>query len=420
MNIGQAFKMAWKAIWGKKGRSALTMLGVIIGIAAVMTIVSAMNGYKEKTMEQYAAMGSNKINVWVYTYTWDEDGNNIAPDQFPGLYDFCNSIKEYVDGVTPEAYCSATMVYGTKNSDNMNDYYWDDSLGTIVGDMPPSLYYASDQYSACNNLTIAKGRDLALLDMENYNQVCVMGAQAAETFFGSVDPVGKTVQLNGQNFDVVGVFAPRLTGESASSSRIDNFVILPYTTRRVLGGEAPSQFTVKAKDAESVKEATARIYGYLKGVVDTNNGYIDVEAADQWQEYMTEQMGMISLVLGGIAAISLLVGGIGIMNIMLVTVTERTREIGIRRAIGAQRSSIVAQFLIEAAMLCGIGGIIGIALGTAGSYIVGKLMFQMTIYPAVWITACAFSLSVALGIIFGIYPAAKAANLQPVEALRAE
>ena len=145
-----------------------------------------------------------------------------------------------------------------------------------------------------------------------------------------------------------------------------------------------------------------------------------VGSDNKWQEQMQQASLMQTLVMGGIAAISLLVGGIGIMNIMLVTVTERTREIGIRRAIGAQRSSIVAQFLIEAAMLCGIGGILGIGLGTAGSVIVGRLMFQMTIYPAAWITVCAFSLSVALGIVFGIYPAAKAAKLQPVEALRAE
>ena len=131
-------------------------------------------------------------------------------------------------------------------------------------------------------------------------------------------------------------------------------------------------------------------------------------------------MTLIGLVLGGIAAISLLVGGIGIMNIMLVTVTERTREIGIRRAIGAQKSSIVTQFLVEAGMLCGIGGLVGIAVGTLGSIILGKLMFQMTIYPLPWVTAAALSLSVALGLVFGIYPAAKAAKLQPVEALRAE
>ena len=417
MNIRQAVKMAWKSIWGKKGRSALTMLGVIIGIAAVMTIVSSINGYTEKTMEQYSAMGSNLVNVSIYGGMYDEEGNSLSPDYFPGLYNFCNSIPDKVVGITPQDWCRATVVYGTKNTDNMNNYYWDEN-NNLVGDRPPELCYASDQYSACNNLTILKGRDLAVLDMENYNQVCVMGYQAAQVFFGSSEPVGKVVQMNGQNFEVVGVYAPRF--KDPSSSQMDNLIILPYTARRVLGGEAPSEFYVKIKDDLQPKEVIPLIRGYLEGVVDTRTGGYNVQSAGQWQEYMTEQMGMISLILGGIAAISLLVGGIGIMDIMLVTVTERTREIGIRRAIGAQRSSIVAQFLIEAAMLCGIGGIIGILLGTAGSFAVGQLMFHMTIYPAVWITAAAFSLSVALGIIFGIYPAAKASNLQPVEALRAE
>ena len=232
--------------------------------------------------------------------------------------------------------------------------------------------------------------------------------------------MGKVLQLNGQSFEVVGVYAPRLTGESASASQIDNVIILPYTARRVLGGDAPEQFIVKTRSSEDMIEASSRIGGFLKGVVNPNAGGFQVDQENSWQQEQNKQMGMISLILGGIAAISLLVGGIGIMNIMLVTVTERTREIGIRRAIGAERSSIVIQFLIEAAMLCGIGGIIGILIGTGGSLLVGRLMFQMTIYPAAWITLCAFTLSVALGILFGIYPAAKAARLQPVEALRAE
>jgi len=414
VNIRQAVKMAWKSIVGKKGRSILTMLGVIIGIAAVMTIVATMNGYTAKTMEQYSAMGSNKINVQIYSYMYVEDANgnwvSAGKDYFPDLYDYCKSLTKYVVGVTPQAGCNATVVYGTKNSDN---FQWD--WETQTGQRRPDIYYGSDQYSICNNLTVMKGRDISELDVSRYNQVCVMGSQAAETFFGSADPVGKKLQLNGQSFDVVGVYAPRLTGADAQGSFIDNIIILPYTARRVMGGETMESFIVKAKDGESVQEATSRIQGFLKGLVDESTGGFWVDSDNQWQQSMNEQMAMIS-----IAAISLLVGGIGIMNIMLVTVTERTREIGIRRAIGAQRSSIVTQFLIEAAMLCGIGGVIGILLGTGGSLLAGKLLFQMTIYPAAWITLSAFSLSVALGVIFGIYPAAKAAKLQPVEALRAE
>ena len=418
MNLQQAVKMAWKSIWGKKGRSALTILGIFIGIAAVMTIVSVMEGMKLKTMEQFEAMGSNRITVSIYSWMYDEEGNDISKDYFPDLYDYCNGLKEYVLGVTPTGWCDATVSYGTKSTANMQ-YQWDER-GNLTGDVPPSLYYGSDQYAACNNLTIARGRDLALLDIEKYNQVCVLGAQAARTFFGSADPVGKELSVNGNRFLVAGVYAARLSDESANNSRLDNFIVFPYTARRILGGEKPTEFLVKAHSSEAMTEAISRLSGFLKGLVDQNTGGYNVYSESQWQEQSNEYLSMIGLVLGGIAAISLAVGGIGIMNILLVTVTERTREIGIRRAIGAQRSSIVAQFLIEAAMLCGIGGIVGILFGTAGSVILSTLLMQMTIFPPVKVTVGAFALSVALGIIFGSYPAVKASKLQPVEALRAE
>ena len=418
MNLQQAVKMAWKSIWGKKGRSALTILGIFIGIAAVMTIVSVMEGMKLKTMEQFEAMGSNRITVSIYSWMYDEEGNDISRDYFPDLYDYCNGLKEYVMGITPTGYCNATVSYGTKSTANMQ-YQWDE-MGNLTGDMPPSLYYGSDQYAACNNLTIARGRDLALLDIEKYNQVCVLGAQAAKTFFGSADPVGKELSVDGNKFLVAGVYTARLSDESADQSGLDNFIVFPYTARRLLGGDKPTEFLVKARSSEAMTEAISRLSGFLKGLVDQNTGGYNVYSESQWQEQSNEYLSMIGLVLGGIAAISLAVGGIGIMNIMLVTVTERTREIGIRRAIGAQRSSIVAQFLIEAAMLCGIGGIIGILFGTAGSVILSNLLMQMTIFPPVKVTVGAFALSVALGIIFGSYPAAKASKLQPVEALRAE
>ena len=418
MNLQQAVKMAWKSIWGKKGRSALTILGIFIGIAAVMTIVSVMEGMKLKTMEQFEAMGSNRITVSIYSWMYDEEGNDISRDYFPDLYDYCNGLKEYVLGVTPTGRCDATVSYGTKSTANMQ-YQWDE-MGNLTGDVPPSLYYGSDQYAACNNLTIARGRDLALLDIEKYNQVCVLGAQAAKTFFGSADPVGKELSVNGNKFLVAGVYTARLSDESADQSGLDNFIVFPYTARRLLGGDKPTEFLVKARSSEAMTEAISRLSGFLKGLVDQNTGGYNVYSESQWQEQSNEYLNMIGLVLGGIAAISLAVGGIGIMNIMLVTVTERTREIGIRRAIGAQRSSIVAQFLIEAAMLCGIGGIVGILFGTAGSVLLSTLLMQMTIFPPVKVTVGAFALSVALGIIFGSYPAAKASKLQPVEALRAE
>ena len=416
MNILQAFKMAWKSIAGKKGRSALTILSIFIGIAAVMTIVSVMEGMKEEMMKQLNAMGSNRLTVYMYSWMYDADGNNISPDYFPDLYDYCQSMKETVVGVTPNGQANATVVYGTKNSANMERKY-DDQWNLISG--PPTIYFGSDQYSACSNLTLAKGRDLAYLDMQNYNQVCVIGAEAAKIFFGTVDPVGKEVKINGNKFTVVGVYAPR--GEEGENriNQMDNIFVIPYTMTRLLGGSV-DQYTVKVRSSEDMTEATSRLGGFLKGLIPQGTGGYDVYNEGQWQQYQNETMNTISMVLGGIAAISLLVGGIGIMNIMLVTVTERTREIGIRRAIGAQRASIVTQFLIEAGMLCGMGGVVGIAVGTVGSVVVSRLMYQMTVYPPVWVGLAAFALSVALGVLFGSYPAIKASKLQPVEALRAE
>ena len=416
MNLLQAFKMAWRSIIGKKGRSALTILSIFIGIAAVMTIVSVMEGMKVEMMKQFNALGSNRLTVDMYSWMYDADGNNISRDYFPDLYDYCQSLKEMVVGVTPNGRVNATVVYGTKTSANMERKY-DDQWNLISG--PPTIYYGSDQYSVCNNLTLAKGRDLAYLDMQNYNQVCVIGAQAAKIFFGTVDPVGKEVKINGNKFTVVGVYAARGGEGENSINQMDNIFVIPYTMTRLLGGST-EQYTVKVRNSEDMTEVTSRLGGFLKGLIPQGTGSYDVYNEGQWQQYQNESMNMISMVLGGIAAISLLVGGIGIMNIMLVTVTERTREIGIRRAIGAQRSSIVTQFLIEAGMLCGMGGIVGIIFGTIGSVVLGRIIYQQTIYPVPWVTIAAFALSVALGVLFGSYPAIKASKLQPVEALRAE
>ncbi|MCI8328855.1 MAG: FtsX-like permease family protein [Oscillibacter sp.] len=426
MNIRQAVKMAWKSIWGKKGRAVLTMLGIIIGIASVMTIVSVITGYASKMMEQFEAMGTNRISVNVYCYAWtsDESGNMVplGKDYFPDIYEYCNGMKDLISGVTPQAYFNATMVYGTKSTATMrNNYTWDPETQRMVGEAPPSFYYGSDQYAVCSNLKIAKGRDLSKLDLERYNQVVVLGSKTAKIFFGTANPVGKTVQLNNLNFEVVGVYAPRITGEDADQSELDNFVLAPYTAKRLLGGDnSDSSFIVVAKDTAKMDEIVTQLDGFLKGLLDRSVNDYNVHPENEYMSYATDSLNLIGGVLAGVAAISLMVGGIGIMNIMLVTVTERTREIGIRRAIGAQRSSIVTQFLIEAAMLCGIGGIIGISIGTLGCFILGNILFQMTIYPSVAVTAGAFGLSVLLGVVFGCYPAVKASSLQPVEALRAE
>ena len=418
MKLGQAVKMAFRSILGNKGRSALTMLGIIIGIASVMTIVSTVNGMNQESMKRFEAMGTNKINVSASLYN--------GQDVFNDLYDYCQSLgSDLVLGVTPNAMMwDLTVVYGSKNSAAMQknqENMWNGD-GTLNNDvaLQPEMYLGSDQYGICNNFKIAKGREISTIDLRNYSQVCVLGARAAKNFFNYADPVGETMQVNGLPFTVIGVYEEKDTSDSPWS--MDNIIVFPYTARRVLNPSVTmSEFVVKAASGEATVEVISRLSGFLSGLTaNGEKGWGSAYSENQWQEDQNEYVNMISLVLGGIAAISLLVGGIGIMNIMLVTVTERTREIGIRRAIGAERSAIVSQFLIEAGMLCGMGGIIGIIIGTGATRLAGKLLMQIDIWPSATITAFAFLLSVVLGILFGIYPAAKASKLQPVEALRAE
>ncbi|MBS5651599.1 ABC transporter permease [bacterium 210917-DFI.7.65] len=396
MNLAQAFKMAVKSIWSKKMRSLLTMLGIIIGIAAVMIIVSVITGANKKSMEYYESMGTNKISVSAQLYS--------GGDAFEEVYNYCKSI-DMVVGVTPTGYVGGTVKYGAKNSQSM--------------EYPPQIYLGSDQYSMCNNFQIDKGRDLSYLDVKKYSAVCVLGAAAAKNFFDAADPIGKDLTIAGANFTVVGVYAQKDFMNQGYS--LDNVIVIPYTSQRYLSEYSDlSDITVKVKDSASVNQVIALLNGNFDNWNQTGRGNFWCYSDQSWQDQSNQQALMMSLVLGAIAGISLLVGGIGIMNIMLVTVTERTREIGIRRAIGAERKSIVIQFLIEAGVICGIGGIIGIAIGFFGTAIASKLIVQSVLLPSPVITIFAFLFSVALGVLFGMFPAIKASKLQPVVALRAE
>ena len=406
MNLMQAFKMAFKSIAAKKTRSFLTMLGIIIGVASVVIMVTVVQGQNKKSMEYLEAMGDNKIQIYAYQY-YETTGS--VSDL---LYEYCLGMQDLVAGVTPQidVWQEITIKYGAKSYSTNNWDNWEDRMSVVLG---------SDQYGVCNNYTIGGGRELSFLDIEKTNQVCVLGSGAKEKLFDFVDPVGETIFINSQPFLVVGWY------ESMGVegwSELDNMVLLPYTFNRTLNNNQQiNQYVVKGRTATSTTLAVAKLKAFLGGFITDDNGFYDVSCNNDWANQAQEQNLMQSLVLGAIAGISLLVGGIGIMNIMLVTVTERTREIGIRKAIGAERKSIVVQFLIEAAVICGIGGLIGIALGTMGTLIAGKFLLQgMILWPSTTITAGAFTFSVALGVLFGLYPAIKASSLQPVEALRAE
>ncbi len=392
--------MAFKSIFTKKTRSFLTMLGIIIGVASVVIMVSVIMGQNKKSMEYYEKQGDNKITVEAYKWS--------GADVSQALYDYCLGLTDLVEGITPnvEIWRDTTIKYGTKTLSNDN---WETR---------PRLTMGSDQYGLCNNYTLVSGRELSYLDVQKCNNVCVLGGVVAKELFNFVDPVGKYITINGSPFLVIGVYEAKNVDWWPEW---DNIILIPYTFNRTMNNNQQiTSYSVKAKSASAATEAITRLQGFLSGLISDNNGYYWVQGNNENIDSMNEQLAMQAAVLGGIAGISLLVGGIGIMNIMLVTVTERTREIGIRKAIGAERKSIIAQFLIEAAVICGIGGIIGIILGYLGTLIAGKLLLQMILMPNTAITIGAFVFSVALGIIFGLYPAIKASGLQPVEALRAE
>jgi putative ABC transport system permease protein len=405
MNLKQAFKIAAKSIAAKKGRSALTMLGVIIGLTAVIILVSFAKGQNKWLEDYYASMVDNSISIYAYKWSMYGSDESVAED----LYSYCQQMSDYLIGVTPmsQVYGNTTIKFGSKTitQDNTD---WNSR---------PQIYLGNQQYTVCQGYTLAKGRDLTYLDVEKLNQVCVLGAKAAATIFDYADPVGQTIYINGTPITVVGLYEDSGLDEYSSKDRV---ILMPYTLSRLFNGNVDSgQFIAVAKDATSATLAVTMLNGYGKGLVG-DNGSFWAENQNQYIDNSNEQSRMQQLFLGGIAAISLLVGGIGIMNIMLVTVTERTREIGIRKAIGAERKSIIAQFLIEACLICGLGGLIGIAIGYLGTAIVCKVVLGFISWPDMTVTVGSFLFSLAMGVIFGLYPAVKASGLQPVEALRAD
>ena len=387
MRIFQTFSMAMKSIFNNKMRSLLTMLGIIIGVCSVITLVSVMRGSQAKIMEGYAKMGTNRISVNYNTW----DGSDFAGD----LYDFCLGLSTEVEGVTPSVSQYLTLRYKTKS-------------------METRVSFGSDQFDRCQNYELAAGRSLCYTDIYNRVKVCVLGSRVASEFFNLENPIGKTIKIKGDQYTVVGIYQSKFDNQQGSD---DDMVLVPYSRMRsIMGTRQISQFTVKATSAANVNIAINKIGNWLSSRV--KQGYFDIYSNTNYIEQQNENNKMLTLLVGGIAGISLLVGGIGIMNIMLVSVAERTREIGIRMAIGAKRRDIITQFLIEAATISACGGVIGIILGAMGSALLSSAILKEVFYPDPTITIGAFLFSVVLGVFFGFYPANKASKMQPVEALR--
>jgi putative ABC transport system permease protein len=391
----EAFLSAVKAIWAHKMRSFLTMLGIIIGIFSVTVLISVAQGSTAAVTESIEGMGSNLISVFILDKRTTINERDIE--------DFENI--EGVDLVSP--YISAN--YTVRSGSN------------YVEGVETSGVEA--EYQTIRDYEIEIGRFVSEIDNRKRLRVTVIGSVIANEIFGSAQgAIGKEVTVGGTKFDVIGV----LKSEGTSfMGDLDKIALVPFSTaQRLMQNSEIRNLYISADSSDTVDLAKANIEEYLIELTDSNN---DSDKEDAYfifsQSEILESLegvtGVMTAMLGGIAAISLLVGGIGIMNIMLVSVTERTREIGIQKAIGATRRDILTQFLIEAILVSGVGGIIGLGLAYASTGPLTNLMGSaIIIEPGIVFIAISFSL--AVGIVFGIYPAIRASKLNPIEALRYE
>ena len=409
MNFGQSFRLALKSLMTSKMRALLTMLGIIIGVGAVIVITSLGNGMQNMMNEQFEKLGANLVQVQLFMY--GGDSRSVDPDD---MYELVDKYPQYISGVTPYVSAQLAVRQGSEDFERTSIYG--------VGET-----FLNERGATMSGQNLGKGRFISYIDAARYQNVCVIGAYLEEEAFQG-DALGKQLSIGGEHFTVIGVLEKNSDMSEGSG---DDIIYLPYTTALRLSGSADASmymFTSTSKDTAATAKGIIenRLYKTFQ-----SSDYYFVMTSAEMMDAMNAMMGTMMAVLVAIAAISLLVGGIGIMNIMLVSVTERTREIGIRKSLGAKRKDIRGQFIIEAGTTSAIGGVLGILVGIglaslAGSLIGGMMTSGMgggstfSAVPNLSSVAVAFGVSVGIGILFGYLPAKKAAALNPIDALRYE
>ena len=385
------FKDAIKNIISNKLRSSLTALGLIIGITSVILLVGIGEGATSNVSSNVKSLGTGTLTVSITS-----EDNYLDYSQVDDIQGLSN-----VESVAPYKTISATVSKGTTTSNRAR----------VLATTP--------DYLTVMNLGINAGRKISDIDIDNSSKVCLLGSSLASSLFENSknkDIVGKTINLNGDRYTVVGILAK--VG-STMGTNVDNMLIIPFTTAKYLKGDTTvSTLYVKVENENLIDRTTSIISSYLERTLNITSDDYTVSSQDSMRETAQTIKNTLSLLLGGIAGISLIVGGIGVMNVMLVSVTERTKEIGIRKALGAKRKDILVQFLIEALILCMLGGIIGVALGIIVGLILQTFGFNFEISSV--IIAISFASSLFIGIVFGIFPAYKASKLNPIDALRSE
>ena len=401
-------RVALKALTANKMRSFLTILGVVIGVAAVIALVAVGNGAQAQVVSQFEALGSNLLTVSPMTNFNFSRGGLQQSSAGLTMADVkaIQGLATAVSKVAPDYSANATVTYGG-NTTNI------------------SISGVTEEYLDVRNWKIARGRFITSSDNDNLGMVVVLGQTVVEDLFGSalVNPVGQKVRINRQNYEVVGVLQSK--GESGFNNQ-DNVIYAPLRTAQLKLGGAGTQdlrsISLQVRSADEMDLAQAQVTAILRSLHGSTSGTDEFTVQNQADLISTvaETTGTFTALLGGIAAISLLVGGIGIMNIMLVSVTERTREIGLRKAVGAKRGDILVQFLAEAIVLSVLGGVIGVGFGIGGAQVITPLMgYQQALVTASSVIL-ALSVSLGIGIFFGLYPANRAAQLHPIDALRYE
>ena len=400
----ESFLMAWASLIANKLRSLLTMLGIIIGVAAVIALVSIGNGVKQDIEDSISSLGSNLLVVLPGAPRTPGARSSQGSMKSLKISDYEAIAKlEGVKAASPMTNGSYVVIYQNKN--------WTTSVAGV-----------NANFQDVNNWTMTSGRFFSDKNVQNRERVAVVGQTVVKNLFGDEDPVGKEIRVKNIPFRVIGVLKSKGNGTMGNDQ--DDTVLIPYTTsmERVEGIDYLRRVYVVAKDDEGIDRLQADIENLLRvrhNIKDTNLDDFNIQNMKSIMETVAQTTGTFTLFLGAVAAISLVVGGIGIMNIMLVSVTERTREIGVRKALGATYSVIVTQFLIEAVVISLIGGFIGIAFGIGASKVIGMVSGMSTIVSVPTIIM-SFAFSMAIGLIFGIYPARKAAKLNPIDALHYE
>jgi putative ABC transport system permease protein len=402
--LWETFLLAQREIRRNVLRSALTVLGVVIGVAAVITMVTLGSGATAKVTSDISKLGSNMLQVRVGQGFGRGGGARIDAPAFK-MVD-AGAIEREISGlraVAPVSLRSGQAIMGNIN--------W---ATTITG--------STDAYLDVRNWALVSGRAFSEGEMRSGQSVVLLGATVRDKLFGGEDPVGTTIRLGKTSFRVIGALEAK--GQSSFGTDQDDFVLIPMRTfqRRIAGNTHVGSIMVSAQDGISTEKVKADIEELLRerrGITRSQEDNFHVRDMQEIIATMTSSTAVLTALLGAVAAVSLLVGGIGIMNIMLVSVTERTREIGTRLAIGALERQVMLQFLVEAVVLAGFGGLIGIGLGLGGAA-VGAGWLQVPFIFNLQIVLAAFFFSCAVGIVFGYYPALKAARLNPIDALRHE